>query len=127
MKKKILISLLFFIVCIFITGCYFNQENSSDYSEFDFVGRWKRKGTGDTEYLGLSSDGGFAYYCSCGSPVDSYDLCEEYTYNEKTNTLKIKCTTWNENVKIISSDKDTLKLNFDGQIRIFTRDGVDSE
>ena len=52
---------------------------------------WERDSGSDTETIYFTEDGKFGYYCSCGSPVDYYDLCDSYKYDKETNTIKLNC------------------------------------
>ena len=49
---------------------------------------WVREAD-DTENIYFGSDGGFAYWCDCGNPVDSSDMVEYYTYNAFTKDIKL--------------------------------------
>ena len=42
--------------------------------------------------------------------TNSLDTCTRYSYNKKTNTLKLNC---NKDIRIVSYDKDSLSLDFD--------------
>ena len=93
-----------------------------DYSEYDFVGKtWTRTMENDTEYLSFKKDGSFSYYCACGNPVDDADLCEYYTY-DGDDTIYVHCDFdkyTKKKVEIISLKKDKLKIDFNGDVRVF--------
>ena len=123
--KKILIGL---VSLVLITGCgKENKKEKVDYSEYDFVGvRWTRTTEHDTEYITFYEEGRFSYYCACGNSVNDSDLCESYTYDDKTKTVKIKCMEKTnetiDTIKIISYDENNITLDIDGEIRQFKRD-----
>ncbi len=126
MKKNIIILML---VGIFLTGCGDAKEKiqEKDYSEYYFADViWTRDGGNDIETLVFKSNGSFSYYCSCGNPVNDSDLCESYTYNDKTKEIKFNCfETTDEmitSIKIIEMSDDVLKLDFNGEIRRFEKE-----
>ena len=98
--------------------------NGKVYSFMDV--NWVRNGDADTETLCFSSDGSFHYSCACGNPVNDSDLCDGYTYDDSTQTVNLKCLEVTESMvtKIIikSYDENSIVLDFDGQIRKFTRE-----
>lgn len=123
MKKYIIILIL---IGVFLTGCK-NTPQKKDYSNYLFTDiSWTRDSEHDIETISFKSDGRFVYYCSCGNPVNDSDLCEGYTYNEKTNEIKLDCfETTDEmvtNIKIINSTESILELDFNGEIRKFVRE-----
>ena len=125
MKKNIMLML----ALLFLTGCVVTKEKiqEKDYSEYLFSDvRWTRDGENDIETLVLKSNGDFSYYCSCGNPVNDSDLCESYTYNDKTKEIKFNCfETTDEmitSIKIIEMSDDVLKLDFNGEIRRFEKE-----
>ena len=126
MKKNIIILLL---VGLFLTGCGETKEKTQekDYSEYLFSDvRWTRDGGNDIETLVFKSNGSFSYYCSCGNPVNDSDLCESYTYNDKTKEIKFDCFETTEemvtNIKIVEMSEDVLELDFNGEIRKFEKE-----
>lgn len=124
MKKTIIILLL---GILFLTGCEDKKEEKIDYSEYAFSDvTWTRDAENDIETLRLKSDGSFAYYCSCGNPVNDSDMCESYTYDDKTKEIKFDCFETTDEmvttVKVVKVTEDTLELDFDGEIRIFEKE-----
>ena len=122
--KKIIIVLL---VVIFLVGCSKNKDKKIDYSEYAFSDvTWTRDAENDIETLRLKSDGSFAYYCSCGNPVNDSDMCESYTYDDKTKEIKFDCFETTDEmvttVKVVKVTEDTLELDFDGEIRTFEKE-----
>ena len=120
MKKKIFFILLGIAV---LSGC----NKRTDYSQYSFTSTsWVRDNGHDTETLTLYPDGRFRYSCACGNPVNNSDLCENYTYNDKTKEITLKCfeevSDTITNIKIIKSTNDTLELDFDGDVRVFTKE-----
>lgn len=125
MKNKFLIILILTIGCLFLAGC--SNKEKSDYNDYDFVDvSWTRETEYDTEYIRFSEDGSFSYYCACGEPVNDSDLCDTYSYNDKTKTINLNCYETTESIikkiKIKKSDKNNLELDFDGDIRKFTKE-----
>lgn len=100
----------------------YEMPKDVDYSEYDFVGKnWVRTTDSDTEYLTFKKDGSFSYYCACGNPVDDADLCEYYTYDGE-DTIYVHCDFdkyTKKKVEIISCKKDKLKIDFNGEVRVF--------
>jgi len=122
--KKIIIILL--LGMLFLTGCEEKVKEKINYSEYAFSDvTWTREGDNDIETLRLKSDGRFSYYCSCGNPVNDSDLCESYTYDDKTKEIKFDCFETTDDmitkVKIVEMSEDTLELDFDGEIRKFEK------
>ena len=123
--KKIIITLL--LTISFLTGCSEKKEKETDYSEYSFTNvTWTRDGGHDIETIKFNSDGSFAYYCACGNPVNDSDLCESYTYNDKTKEIKFDCFETTEEmitkVKIVETSEDSLELDFNGEIRKFNKE-----
>lgn len=131
MKNKLLIILLVTGTYFLLTGCQSNEEKKElekiDYSKYAFSNiRYTRAAQQDTEYIRFSSDGSFSYYCACGNPVNDSDLCETYTYNEKTQTIKLNCFEVTDEIvtkiKVISYDENKIELDFNGEVRTFTKE-----
>lgn len=119
MKFKGIIGLL----CL-LCSCEVKQE---DYSEYGFTDvSWTRTTESDTEFLSLWSDGSFSYYCACGNSVNDSDLCETYSYDDETKTIKLNCYATTKDmvkkIKIISVDENRFELQFEDEIRVFERE-----
>lgn len=128
MKSKVVIILLILIGSTYLCGCTNKNENQNkEQIKCDFLDiRWTRTTKSDTEYISFHSNKHFSYYCACGNPVNDSDLCENYTYDKKTQTIKIKCTqktkeTINQ-IKIKSCSENSIVLDIDGDIRKFVKD-----
>ena len=126
MKKIWILCLI--IICIGLVGC----EEKKGYSQQDFVDiSWTRTTEVDTEYLYFSSEGLFSYYCACGNPVDDSDLYEEYTYSSKNQTIQlipIEAKSGKSQKLVIKYvDDETLKIDFDGEIREFQKEKEEQE
>lgn len=82
---------------------------------------WERDGGGDIETIYFKKDGKFGYYCSCGNPVDDYDLCDSYKYDKETNTIKLKCSLGVDvtELKIKKVTDYELVIDFNGEERTF--------
>ena len=123
MKRSILALIL---VGVVLTGCGNTKEAKKDYSKYLFTDvTWTRDGENDIETIVFKSNGRFTYYCSCGNPVNDSDLCETYTYNEKTKEITLDCLEETEEtvttIKVVSSTETTLELDFNGEIRKFEK------
>ena len=126
MKRSIIILLL---VTLFLTGCDNTKDKTKkkDYSKYSFTDvSWTRDAENDIETIVFKSNGRFVYYCSCGNPVNDSDLCETYTYDEKTKEITLDCFEETEetvtNIKIVNSTETTLELEFNGEIRKFEKE-----
>ena len=122
--KKIIILVL---VALLLTGCESTKEQKEkDYSMYSFTDvSWTRDAENDIETIVFKSNGRFVYYCSCGNPVNDSDLCENYTYNDKTKEITLDCFEETEEtitkIKVVKSTDTTLELDFDGEIRTFQK------
>jgi hypothetical protein len=118
------------ITTILFAGCNDNNkpENQNlDYSQYLFVNTsWIRDAEHDTETIRFGADGKFTYYCACGNPVNDSDLNEGYTYDDATKTITVKyIETTEETVSTIIIEEcniESIKLNFDGEIREFVKE-----
>ena len=118
MKKNIIFLIL---ALLLLTGCVSSKEKTQekDYSEYLFTDvSWTRDGGNDIETIVFKSNGRFAYYCSCGNPVNDSDLCEGYTYNDDTNEITLDCFEETEEtittIKVVNLTETTLELDFNG-------------
>ena len=125
--KRYFIILMFLV--LLLTGCGDSKENTQkkDYSEYSFTDvSWTRDAGNDIETIVFKSDGKFAYYCSCGNPVNDSDLCESYTYNDDTKEITLDYIEETEEavsmIKIVKETETTLELDFDGEIRKFEKE-----
>ena len=86
---------------------------------------WTRDSGHDEETIRFNEDGSFSYSCACGNPVNDADLCENYTYDEKTKEITLDCFETTEDtittIKVISVSETNLELDFNGEIRKFTK------
>lgn len=124
--KKIIVIL--FLMPLLLTGCDNMQQKSQekDYSNYLFTDvSWTRDAQNDIETIVFKSNGRFAYYCSCGNPVNDSDLCETYTYNDETKSIILDCFEETEetitNIKVVNSTETILELDFNGEIRKFKK------
>lgn len=125
MIKKMLIVLLI-LELLLLTGCEKKKKTETNYTEYSFTGiNWIRDGVKDIETIIFNDDGSFSYSCACGNPVNDADLCESYTYNEDTKEIKLYCFEETEDIittiKVVSLTDTTLKLDFNGELRIFEK------
>ena len=124
--KKIIILVL---AALLLTGCDSTREEQQekDYSKYSFTDvSWTRDAENDIETIVFKSNGRFVYYCSCGNPVNDSDLCENYTYNDKTKEITLDCFEETEEtitkIKVLKSTETTLELDFNGEIRKFEKE-----
>ena len=111
-KKALIIILI--LSALFITGC----KKDVDYSKYKFTDiRWTTEDDRETEYLRFESKGTHTHYCACGNPINNSDICDGYTYNEKTKTIELKCDSKYSKTKIkkLKSTYDILILDFEGE------------
>ena len=123
--KKTIVAL--FVAVLLLTGCGEKTETKKDYSEYPFTNvTWTRNNGHDEETIRFKADGSFSYSCACGNPVNDADLCESFTYDEKTKEIKLDCFETTEDtvttIKIVEVSDDNLKLDFNGEIREFTKE-----
>ena len=129
MKKMISLFLSVLMLAVTFAGCAEPEtvkETSVDYSEYPFVNvSWKRDAEHDEETIRFGADGSFTYYCACGNPVNDSDACERYIYDDETKTVTLECIETIEGMitafKIVKCEGDELHLDFDGELRIFTK------
>lgn len=129
MKKYISLFALVLVCAILFIGCTKNQktdESSIDYSKYSFVNTsWTRDAENDIETIRFGGDGSFSYYCACGNPVNDSDLCEGYTYDDDTKTITLNCIETTDEmitiIKIVKCDETELHLDFNGEVRVFTK------
>lgn len=129
MKKLISLFMLITVCFALVIGCNKTDTTSHvaiDYSLYPFVNiSWTREADHDFETIRFTDDGCFSYSCACGNPVNDSDLCEGYTYDDKTKTITLDCFETTDEmitvIKIVKCDEQELHLDFDGDIRIFTK------
>ena len=128
MKKYLSFFALVFVFTILLVGCAKKEAKNLnvDYSQYSFVNiSWTRDAENDTETIRFGEDGSFSYYCACGNPVNDSDLCEGYTYDDTTKTITLDCIEKTDDmvdvIKIVKCDENELHLDFDGEIRVFTK------
>ena len=132
MRKIATIFLAILMLCsIVLVGCSKEEkkdkaEETKDYSALPFVGvQWERDGEHDSESIRFGADGSFGYSCGCGNPVNDSDLCEGFTYDEQTQTITLECIETTDEmitvIKVVKCEENELHLDFDGEIRIFTK------
>ena len=129
MKKCLSLITLILVCATLFVGCSDNKnkENASvNYSQYSFVNiSWTRDAEHDTETIRFGADGSFTYYCACGNSVNDSDLCEGYTYDDKTKTITLECIETTDEmvtvIKIVKCDENELQLDFDGEVRTFTK------
>lgn len=128
MKKNIFLLVLVIVCAMIFLGCTKEEKKDEpvDYSQYSFTDiSWTRDAEQDIETIRFGADGHFTYYCSCGNPVNDSDLCEGYTYDDETKTITLDCLEETDemvtSIKVVKYDEKELQLDFDGEIRIFTK------
>ena len=129
MKKRLTLIVMVLVCAIFFVGCSESKKKEAsgvDYSKYSFVNTsWTRDAEHDTETIRFNKDGSFVYYCGCGNPVNDSDLCEGYTYDDKTKTITFNCIETTDEmiteIKVVKCDENSLHLDFNGEIRIFEK------
>lgn len=98
---------------LLFSGC--NNDNHPDFlTEHQWV-----YFTNCDETINFHNDGGFAYYCACGSPVGNSDLFDSYTYNTKTSEIILSPEQDGNVIPVLRQKKSRLLLKTDGQIKEF--------
>lgn len=126
MKKYTIGLIIMLLALLALIGC--GRGEKTDYSEYTFFTDidWCRETEIDVEHICFSSDGSFSYYYGCGNPANDSDLCEGYTYDDETRTITLKYPKPNESVvttiRIKDYDENSIELDFEGDIRIFTKE-----
>ena len=126
MKKYSLIFALILALSMLFVACGENSNDLGKDSDCSFTNiSWTREAENDIETIRFNEDGSYSYSCSCGNPVNDSDLCEGYTYDEKTKTITLNCIEETDEmitvIKVIKCNEKELHLDFDGEIRIFTK------
>ena len=129
MKKYISLLLTVLVCCMLFVGCDAKEETPTQTTKktiYEFMDvSWTRDAENDVETIRFGSDGHFTYYCACGNPVNDSDLCESYTYDDSTKTITLDCFEITDEmvtvIKLVKYDGEELHLDFDGDVRIFTK------
>ena len=123
MKKKIIYGLM--LCVLLMTSCQSSQPLDITLNNFTDIS-WTRDGGHDSETICFRSSGAFAYYCSCGNPVNDSDLCDGYVFDEDTGEIALDYFELTDevvtNLKIVNLTTDTIEIDFDGEIRTFTKE-----
>lgn len=118
--KKWFACLLAMLLLAALAGC----RDGGDIPAFANIS-WTRSGDGDTEFLHFGGDGTFSYYCACGNSVNDSDLCEGYSYNDRTKTVTLRYTEKTQaavtQIRVERYSEDTLVLDFAGDMRTFSK------
>ena len=123
--KPNVLPVLMAAIFILLLGCEKNNvDKRVDYSQYSFTDTsWERKAEHDIETIRFGSDGSFVYYCACGNPVNDSDLNQGYTYDDATKTITLTYIEITDEtfstIKVEDCDGESIKLNFDGEIREF--------
>ena len=115
--------------CMLFVGCKTSEETPVQTTEkivYAFMDVWwTRDAENDIETIHFGSDGDHTYYCACGNPVNDSDLCEGYTYDDSTKSITLDCIEVTDEmvtvIKVVKCDGEELHLDFDGDVRIFTK------
>lgn len=134
-KKSLIIQIvgpvvfaLILVVTMLFVGRKNNEEQETivDYSSYSFTDvSWTRDAEQDIETIRFGSGGEFSYFCACGNSVNDSDLCEGYTYDDASKTITLNCVETTDEmitvIRIVKCDEKELHLDFDGEIRVFTK------
>ena len=81
---------------------------------------WTRTTDVDSEVLNFNKDGHFAYYYGVGSPVDDYDLYDQYAYDSETKIITLTGEGFaDRTMTVVSLDENRLVVIIDGEERSF--------
>ena len=114
---------LSFMVFVFILGGCTEKELVEKSTLPEGVPNVEWFQNDDSDYkLFLSEDGTVSYYSpGAGSPYHNFDLCENYTYNEKNKTFLFNSNSCTMKFIRISEDKTELELLVDGERIMFKK------
>ena len=126
MDTKTKTTLYIFLVIAFLIG--FIEASQLEFNTYDdelnkliTAHSWERDNGSDIETIYFTEEGEFGYYCACGNPVDNYDLCDSYSYDVQTQTIKLKCPPGVDitKIKVLDYSEYKLTLDFNGEKREF--------
>jgi hypothetical protein len=118
-KGKYLIVIVL-VVALAAAGTIFLLSNAGDNPLKGTS--WTRTTDVDSETLNFNKDGHFAYYYGNGSPVDDYDLYDQYTYDTKTKIITLKGDDFGgRTMTVVSLDQNKIVLIIDGEERSFDK------
>ena len=126
-KSYVLLVLTGSLLFLFL-GCAKNNIGETvDYSEYPFTDiLWTRDAEHDVETIRFGSDGSYAYWCSCGNPVNDSDLNEGYTYDDSTKIITVNYfETTKETISEIvieECNNESIKLKFGEETRKFVKE-----
>ena len=123
MKKCIAVLLLACLILGVFVGC--GEKEKAAECPFGEI-RWTRETENDTEFLRFADDGSYHYYCGCGNPVDDSDLCDGYSYDPDTKTVRLRyCEDFPgaiTEIVVKEFSGDRLVLDYQGDIRTFEKE-----
>ena len=122
LNKKILIGTfcIVLLVCLFFIFCKKELQNKVNFFDKSYC----RSVENGYECIWFGTDSMFSYSeQTSGNPVDDYDLCESYEYNENDSTIILHCDYGknDETIKLISVEKNSITLEFNDK-RTFERE-----
>ena len=107
------------ILIFSLTGCKAETSASNQKNpEFLTDNEWIHY-TICNETISFHDDGGFAFYCACGSPVGNYDLFDRYKYNEQNSEITLHPEAEGNTIKILRHEKSRLLLECNDGIKEF--------
>jgi len=120
-KKKFLIGIGIIIVLAVLCAIFLLKDPASDPLKGT---SWSRTTEVDSECINFNDNGHFSYYYGVGSPVDDYDLYDEYTYDDDTKTITLESidSGGDKTIKIDRIDDDKLVLIFGDEKRTFSKE-----
>ena len=116
---KIIKKIIVFVI-IFVIFRVVYRESNIPKTIPDFAGLHFERNTNDNiEYIYFGKDGTFIYTYADGSSVGSYDLCNEYSYDKKSNVIRLKCSRdakkVSKKIKVIKFKDDTISLEINNK------------
>lgn len=118
MCAGVFIAICLLATCFLATGCSEKKDafekilTSNEWNYYDY--------SGGKEVFACGADGHFAYYCKDGSPVDDFDLYDNYKYNE--GSILLKGDGPSKSIEVIKYSKAHILLNIDGKVKDFYSD-----
>lgn len=122
--KNVLISLLFFVQMIVMTGCTQETQKEDNKESTGFTDKewiFYDEVTAEHLCLNLSSDGSYSYHCQCGEPVGDSDLYDKYEYDSETGmiTLLNDSDDATDEMKVLDYNEYHLMVEIDDEIKDF--------
>lgn len=124
MKNKLrmcagaLIAICILATCFLAIGCSKSKDGfekiltSSEWNYYDY--------SGSNEVFACDEDRNFAYYCEGGSPVEGFELYNNYKYNK--DKILLKGAGLSKTIEVMRYSEAHILLKIDGNIKDFYSD-----